>query len=204
MLRITFLAFLAASAAQADPAYFRVTGVAADDTLNVRAEPDGGSADIGDLPHDATRIEVIAEQDGWGRIIWQEGNGWVALRFMEPDVVETIADTALPVGLLCGGTEPFWSIRLTGDGAVYSDISGTTHVMTLGDARISEGRPDFPVAIRVGSESASALSIIQPQSCGDGMSDRDYGYSLVQMLRTEDGERFMDGCCNLPLDIGAH
>lgn len=206
MIRPALLALLTATPAFADPGYFRVTGVASDDTLNVRAEPDGDSADIGDLPHDATAVEVIGTDASgkWGKIVWQEANGWVAMRFMEPDQVDTIAETTLPAGLLCGGTEPFWSVRLTGDSAIYSDISGASFVMMLGDARVSEGRPSFPVALRYGSESASALSIIQPQNCNDGMSDRDYGYGLVQMLRTAEGERFLDGCCSLPLEIGAH
>lgn len=204
MSRLLALAGLLAGPALADPGYFRVTGVAPDDTLNVRAAPSGSSSDIGDLPHDASGVEVIAEQDGWGRIIWQEGNGWVSMRFMEPDPVATIAGTSLPVGLLCSGTEPFWSLRLSAGHASYSDISGMTLSLALHDARVADGRIGFPLALRFSAEGAGAMSIIRAQSCSDGMSDRSYGYALTQALRAGDQERFLAGCCTLPLEIGAH
>ena len=206
MLRLfLLLALFAATSALADPGYYRVVDVAADDTLNVREAPDAGSADIGDLPHDATGVEVIAEDNGWGRIIWEEGNGWVSMRFLEPDdTLPRIAGTDLPQGLLCGGTEPFWSVRLSGDTATYSDITGTTLAMNLLDARVASGRPGFPVALRFTTEVAGAMSIIRAQSCGDGMSDRTYGYALSQLVRAGGDERFLDGCCWLPLEIGAH
>ena len=204
MLRLLVLFCLATTPALANPGYYRVTGVAADDRLNVRAAPEAGSADIGDLPHDAAGIEVIDTRDGWGRIVWQEGNGWLSMRFLAPDPLPTIADTALPVGLVCSGTEPFWSIRLSGEGAVFSDISGATYAMPLRDARVADGRLAFPVALRFGTDAASGLSIIAPGMCNDGMSDRVYGYNMVQLLRSPAGERFLTGCCQLPLEIGAH
>ena len=204
MFRLASIACLLATPALADPEYFRVTGVASDDTLNVREAPDGSSTDIGDLPHDATGVEVITQENGWGRIIWFEGNGWVSMRFMEPDPVPMIADTTLPQGLLCGGTEPFWSLRLSADNATYSDVTGTTLPMSLLDARVASGRVDFPQALRFTAEGAGAMSIIRAQSCSDGMSDRSYGYALVQLLRAGEDERFLDGCCWLPLEIGAH
>lgn len=206
MLRIACLTLLlTAFPALADPGYYRVTGVASDDTLNVRVEPSGSSADIGDLPHDATGIEVITQENGWGQIVWEEGNGWISMRFLEPDdTLPMIAGTDLPVGLLCGGTEPFWSIRLSGDSATYSDTSGTVLPMTLVDARVSSGRPGFPLALRFTAEGAGAMSIIRAQVCWDGMSDRTYGYALTQLLRAGSEERFLDGCCWLPLEIGAH
>lgn len=139
MLRPTLLASLLLALpigpARAEPGYFRVTGVAPDDTLNVRALPDAGSADIGDLGHDQTGIEVI-DQDAsgaWARIGWQEGHGWVALRFLSPEAPPRIGDSRLPAGLLCSGTEPFWSIRYGAETALYSDASGNAATLPLTD-----------------------------------------------------------------------
>ena len=64
MLRLALFASLLAGTALAEPGYFRVTDVASDDTLNVRALPDAHSEDIGDLAHDQTAVEVI-DTDGY-------------------------------------------------------------------------------------------------------------------------------------------
>ena len=59
---------------------------AADDVLNVRAEPNASSAILGGLEPGAGPVEVIeTSQPGstkWGRIVFQEGNGWVSMKFL--------------------------------------------------------------------------------------------------------------------------
>ncbi|MDF0599520.1 peptide-binding protein [Psychromarinibacter sp. C21-152] len=197
---------LAAAAVQAQPAYYRVTGVAADDTLNVRAEPSASSADIGDLPPNAEGIEVIVTDASgdWGRIVWQEGNAWISMHFLAPQDLPAIADTALPAGLQCGGTEPFWGLNLSGTSGVYSDISGTNLSLNLTNARVAEGLAQFPVALSLSTTGAGVLATIQPALCGDGMSDRDYPYSLTLFLETGQGRRFLAGCCSLPLEAGSN
>ena len=197
---------LLASTAMAAPEYYRVTGVAADDTLNVRAAPDGSSEDIGDLLPDTTGLEVLDRDDSgkWGRITWYEGNGWISMRFLEKDDIARIGQTTLPAGLLCGGTEPFWSIRFAETTATFSDITSNHSVLPLGDTLVAGGRPAFPAALRHRSDEAAALSILRPQACSDGMSDRDYGYSVVLLIRTLQGEGFYEGCCWLPLETGQH
>ena len=190
----------------AEPGYFRVVGVASDDTLNVRAEPRASSADIGDLEFNATGVEVIATDASgtWGRIVWQEGNGWVAMRFLQPDPVAQIAGTRLPAGLTCTGTEPFWSLKLSGTSGVYSDLNGAAFAMSLQGARVAEGRAGFPVQLGLAGGGAASTALIRPTLCGDGMSDRDYPWSVDLILNTASGGRYMVGCCQLPLDAGSH
>lgn len=203
---ITAFACLFATGLCAQPGYFRVTGVAADDTLNVRAEPRASSADIGDLPPDATGIEVLGTDasGAWAEIIWEEGNAWIARRFLTPDTVDQVQGTRLPAGLLCGGTEPFWSLKLGQASAVYSDISGMTFTMPMAGSTVAEGRPDFPVAMQHGGGGNGSLSVVRPIRCSDGMSDRDYPYTLSFILQTTGGRRFLEGCCHLPIDAGSH
>ncbi|MEL7115936.1 MAG: peptide-binding protein, partial [Pseudomonadota bacterium] len=180
--------------------------VASDDTLNVRAEPSAASADIGDLPHNATRIEV-AESDAtgkWGRIVWEEGNGWIAMRFLAPESVPTIGASALPAGLVCAGTEPFWSMTFSEGSASFSDISGAFHAFGLQGSRVAEGRPGYPLQIGLSGADAAATTLIRPAACSDGMSDRLYPWSVDLILQTEAGGRYMVGCCQLPLDYGFH
>ena len=197
------LALFAAAPALADPAYYDVTGVAADDTLNVRAEPSASSADIGDLPHDATGIEVIATDPtgDWGRIVWQEGNGWIATRFLAAASPTTLPGTALPAALQCSGTEPFWSMRFSETGAVYSDVAGTSLSLGFGGAAVAEGFASFPVALSHGAKGTGALSVVSTAMCSDGMSDRDYPYTVALVLHTGGAQRFLSGCCWLPLDV---
>ncbi len=185
----------------ADPQYFRVTGVASDDTLNIRAEPDGGSEDIGDLAHDARGVEITATDASgkWGRIIWFEGDGWVAMRYLEPDAVALIEGSALPVGLSCGGTEPFWDITYSATGAHYSSSSVEGIDLALIGAQTAVARIGFPELLIHEQGARRMQSLIRPaEECSDGMSDRSYPYSMELLL---DGGMagFLGGCCYLPL-----
>jgi uncharacterized membrane protein len=195
-----------ATAALAAPSYWRVVNVAADDTLNVRAAPNAGSADIGDLPPNAAGIEVTGTDasGNWGRIIWEDGNGWIATRFLAPDPQPMITGSGLPQGLLCGGTEPFWSVRFSRGGAVFSDIGGFTAAMNQTSAQTPQGRGAFPVALSHAGTMAASLSIIEPMACSDGMSDRDFPWRILFLISTADGQRFLSGCCQLPLEAGSN
>ena len=85
------------------PDFFRVTGVAADDVLNIRQAPDAESAKIGEIPPDGDGIRNLGCQGGlgiaewqaaseaeretaarsrWCRINYQGIEGWVAGRFL--------------------------------------------------------------------------------------------------------------------------
>lgn len=195
-----------ASTALAEPGYYRVTGVAADDTLNVRAAPDAGSEDIGDLAHDQTAVEVIDTDDSgdWGRIGWEESHGWVAMRFLAAEELPRIGDSRLPAGLLCSGTEPFWSIRYTGDTALYSDFNGNGATLPLTTQLTAAGRPGFPVLLRHAASSVTATAVMRAQLCSDGMSDRDYPYAVSLMIEAGKEQILFEGCCRLPLEAGSN
>ncbi|MDN2566295.1 META domain-containing protein [Aquibium sp. A9E412] len=98
-------AVLAATAARATadgPDYFRVTGVTADDVLNIRAGPSAEAAKIGEIPWDGDGIrnlgcqgapsyaewEAMTEAErrdaprGWCRIAYRGIEGWVAARYL--------------------------------------------------------------------------------------------------------------------------
>ena len=207
-MRLLYIALglLLPGLAIAEPGYFRVTGVAADDTLNVRSAPSARGADIGDLPPNAAAIEIAeTDQSGkWGRIVWEEGNGWIAMQFLTPDNVPRITGTTLPAGLMCSGTEPFWSMRLSKDFANYSNLDGTSYAMSIQGARVAEGRPNFPVQIGHAGSGASSNVLIEPASCSDDMSDRSYPWRVDLLLSAESGGRFQTGCCLLPLEVGSH
>lgn len=58
--------------AEADgPDYFRVSGVAANDTLNVRKDPSAAAPKIGEIPHDADGVKNLGCQGGLSFAQWQ-------------------------------------------------------------------------------------------------------------------------------------
>lgn len=193
-----------ASGALAAPEYVDVTGVAPDDTLNVREAPNARAADIGDLAPFAAGIEVIERDSSgkWGRIIWAEGNGWIAMRYTRPSPVAFIAGTGLPTGLVCAGTEPFWSLTLLEHGAFFGDLSGDYTSFSRNTAMIAAGHAHFPVALTLSTDTDFMLATLRPLQCSDGMSDRTYGWSVDVFGQSANGQTLLSGCCRLPFDTG--
>ena len=189
--------------ALAEPTYHRVTGVASTDTLNVRAAPSASSADIGDLAHDARRIEAFAfdETGNWARIALNERDGWVSTRFLTRDEVETLGPSTVPVGLVCGGTEPFWALGLYGEDARYSHPEDGDTDFAFDSVVVAEGRLGNPALVTVATEDAQVIeATISGESCSDGMSDRSYGWTISLQLIAPGKRRFLTGCCHLPRD----
>ncbi|MFP7673199.1 COG3650 family protein [Marivita sp. S0852] len=192
-----------ATAALAEPSYTRVIGVAMDDTLNIRSAPSASSDDIGDLAPDARGIEVTG-LDGtgdWARIGVGEINGWVAARFLEPDQMQTFAKSAVPHGVFCQGTEPFWGLGLYETDAVYSNPDDGDIALTLDSVTIAQGRLGSPALFTLSSAANDAIeATIIGATCSDGMSDRTYGWTVTLQHRAPGSQRFLTGCCSLPRD----
>ncbi len=62
---------------------YDVVGVAADDVLNVRAEPDASAEIVGGYPPDATGVRISGEASGeWWEVEFDGGTGWVHSAFL--------------------------------------------------------------------------------------------------------------------------
>lgn len=195
-------ALLIAGPVWAEPTYHRVTGVAADDTLNIRSAPSADAEDIGDLAFDARAIEVITwdETGDWAQIALNERDGWVAARFLEDDDVPMFSDSGIPKGLVCGGTEPFWALGLYDVDARFSHPEDGEFDMTLSTVQVAEGRMGHPAFFDLAAPGGQASVVIQADICSDGMSDRSYGWAAFIRMVTPGTERFLSGCCHLPRD----
>ena len=126
------------------PDYFMVRGVASDDVLNIRQEPNAQSQKLGEIPHDGNGIQNLgcegglsygewqeasqaereaAEKRRWCRIAYNGVEGWVAARFLaEGSEVATNAGeptrwNVLAVNEQAPAAEAF--ITFASDGAVY-------------------------------------------------------------------------------------
>ena len=196
------LAMLAAPvlADTAYPALHDVTGVAANDVLNLRAGPDAGAAIIGSLPPGLSGVEVTGlSADGkWGRINQSEASGWAAMAYLTPQ--DGPAWFTLQSGLRCFGTEPFWTLFIdTGPKtAHFLTPEGEGPKMTFqaqwpGDAW-------RPVAgLQVTSTQGWSIATIRAEACSDGMSDAAFGLSsdIFSNGTTAAPASSLRGCCTL-------
>lgn len=176
------------------PAAYSVTGVAANDVLNIRAEPSASADVLGEIGPFALNVEVIAlSPDGkWGKIGIPEGNGWVSMAFLE-DIPAT-DPFLVQRPLSCFGTEPFWSVSLYPRGAEYnSPDTGEVPMTVLHESVAPQGSL---IQLEEGPSLTRTL-IVTRELCSDGMSDREYGFSTRMFTEAPDGNSALSGCCTL-------
>ncbi|WP_199200578.1 SH3 domain-containing protein [Alkalicaulis satelles] len=190
-------AALTAAAAQAGPDYYAVSGVSADKLLNVRMAPDADAPIISAFHHDAAPIEIVRVENGWGLFPAGEFSGWVDMSFLTPVSAPKVADTPLPEGMSCVGTEPFWVAVITSEGVTFSHQNwGDSRSHRL-DSAVSS--PDEDRITYIVFESGSAA--ISPGQCYDGMSDAEFGWRGDFVLGREDDSPRLRGCCKLSAPI---
>jgi uncharacterized membrane protein len=185
---------LAASAASAEPGYL----AAPDHALTVREAP--GGAALGALAPGLSPVEItgLDETGLWGRVIFGERDGWVALDALTPAEPPRLADSAIPSGLVCAGTEPFWSLTLSNEAIVYSAPGAEPEDFGLMDVRPAEGFARWPSRLTLYGEARSGVAILRPLACSDGMSDRTHAWTLDFLIQEEGALRLRSGCCRLP------
>ena len=188
------LALLAAPVGAEDlPAQFSVRDVAADDVLNIRAAPSAGAAKVGALGPYEINIEVLqlSENGRWGLIGLPEGNGWVSMRYLERQALPE--GTVIPRPLTCLGTEPFWRIGLYPRGDEYERMGEERLDLDLVSER--PGEDGFQAEL-TGNGVTYSLVVTRGQ-CGDGMSDRAFGWTGTLYRDSANGAETLQGCCTL-------
>lgn len=202
MIRLMpFLVALSGSAAAAQdnwPALHDVTGVSADDVLNVRSAPSIGAEIVGTLQADAKDIEVVGadSENGWGMVNIGEATGWVSLAYMTPGSEAGAA--GFPAIRACHGTEPFWSLSLDGEGgASFTTPDADPQTGMVQSRWTSLNRPDrHGFSVRLGE--TEVIGLVARSACGDGMSDRAFGLTIDLLLDGDGADtRHLSGCCSL-------
>ncbi|MCC7319967.1 MAG: peptide-binding protein [Rubellimicrobium sp.] len=178
--------------AQELPGRFHVSGVAADDVLNVRAGPAASAPVVGGFGPGRRDVEVIALSPDrrWGLVGLPEGNGWVAMRYLAAD---PLPSGRLPRPLRCLGTEPFWSVTVTDQGAVHADPGATIALVADAEGGFAGG---WSAVFHDGAGGAWLLAL-RRADCSDGMSDRRYGLAAVILRAGASDEEVLHGCCTL-------
>lgn len=174
------------------PALYDVTGVAADDVLNIRAAPVHTAEKRGELAPFRTGVEVLAfdEDRTWGMVADGEGSGWVALRYMARQPGQDTGEK-LPVPMYCSGTEPFWSLEITAENVTFIDPGTDAPPLIMHRDPV----PSLLHSPRGALVAGDITGFVTKEGCSDGMSDRPYGWS-VDFFRTGNGGSYpFSGCC---------
>lgn len=176
------------------PALYDVTGVAADDTLNVRAGPTVNAEVMDELGPERDGVEVVAFADDrkWGQINIGEGTGWVSMTYMERQPgQDPVSKTPTP--LWCYGTEPFWSLEIGHSNVSFTD-PGMDEPALVQPTEYYASVPHSPRGALVAGD---ITGFVSREMCSDGMSDRQYAWR-IDFLRTGNGGQFMfSGCCTI-------
>jgi len=180
------------------PTLFDVTGVAANDVLNIRAVPDASAGIIGTLSPDARDIEVVGydETGRWARINTGERSGWAALRYLAYQV-DVWTPGTLPPTLHCLGNEPFWSFRPWGDNMVFSTPDAPESLMRIEQVLETGVFRDPRRSVSAQSDSRRMTAVMVPMACSDGMSDRSYGLDVTVILEGRGEPQMLTGCCSI-------
>lgn len=102
------------------PALYDVVDVAADDSLNIRANPSNKAPVIGTLEHNAAyvQIEALDPSGRWAQVsAGESGMGWVFARYLQAIPGATFPEWP---ELQCSGSEAPWSVGYSAkDGVLY-------------------------------------------------------------------------------------
>jgi uncharacterized membrane protein len=176
-----------------------VTGVASNDSLNIRIDPHHGTDIVGTLAHNARDIEVVeTSQDGrWSRVNSGEASGWVRNKFLSQ------ASDALwhdfETSLACVGTEPFWVFAIN-EGATSANFEAIDGPATTYDIDWVSGliaRPIYEIGLGAGTSEDGFSAVIDREHCSDGMSDRSFALKIRLFVHKDGDTSGYGGCCSL-------
>lgn len=178
------------------PTLYDVTGVRADDVLNIRAMPDASSSILSELPPDAKGVEVVDTRAGWARVNTFERSGWVNMRYLKerPGVWKK---GEIPATLNCLGTEPFWSLRQVGANIVYETPEQSRPLQRR--AVVDTPNQRSPARSLIAGDDKGRLTVVlQRGQCSDGMSDRVFGLSATLLFEgAGQASEMRNGCCRI-------
>jgi uncharacterized membrane protein len=176
---------------------YRVVGVAPDDTLNVREQPDPTSERVTTIAPDATDIAVTGIRIEAGGSVWwliadaDRREGWVNARYLTPMSTDAELETDYP--LLCAGTEPFWSLDVRGEKAELNLPEGEPATWTATILPGPGAPPHRMVRLEAGGRTGHLAAFRTQQFCSDGMSDQLYPFEAL-LAGPDDEVRY--GCCS--------
>jgi len=205
LLSLPALLLMSAAPTEAGKYDFRVTGVRRSDVLNIRERVDDQATIsqkkiLGQIPANSSGVlgsgaSIMVGSTRWYEIHFKGIRGWVNGRFLKP--TSSRLDDEFQSNLFCGGTEPFWALRIEGDTAELRRPEGPPVRYKVAVREPFQGRDDA-IAMRFVSDSGTDISaLIQNKEwCNDGMSDLEYAFE-AHIVGLSDATTPLQGCCSL-------
>ena len=193
---LTALLLCGAAGAQEIPALFDVTGLSQDQNLPVRENPRASAPEIGALPAEATRIEVVtlSSSGRWGQINLAGVAGWVELDNLVPRPLPAGVESRFDAPLNCWGEAPVWQLQTLGDGLV---TVGTPEGEVLSLSATGQGQTRRSHMLEAAGDGAGLTAMLRPALCRDAANGGQYGLQIDLLLRRDEAMTPLSGCCSL-------
>ena len=198
-LMVPTLAWADGHLSDALPSLVEVKGVASNDSLNVRIDPDHTTEIVGELAFNATDVEVVAHsEDGrWSLVNTGETSGWVRNKFLAQ--VSDAPWHHFEHPLSCVGTEPFWFFGLSEGASIASfeaiDVPAFTFETDWTSGLVA--RPTYEIGLGAGTSEDGFSALIEETQCSDGMSDRAFALGIRFFVHRNGSTAGYGGCCSL-------
>lgn len=179
------------------PLHGLVIGVRSGQSLALRYDPNESAGIVAHLRAGSKDARLTGlTQDGWRQVEVAGRLGWAPQR----NLIPVTADDDHGQEWQCGGTEPFWGLRLIADKLRYTNLDGNEINSLAGLTELpglTDGEPGATKLLTSSGGRVSArieaMSQRGGQACSDGMSDIDYPYYIRALI----GAHNFEGCCTL-------
>jgi len=177
--------------------YYQVADLTDDDYLNVRAAPNSNAEDIGDISEGSQPWEVleIDSTGKWGKIVWHEGNGWIALDYLQPVVVNTVNDSFVPVGLICTSPDPHWILELETSKTIRLSTDHSSTELPITDITEAAGKVKDSAVLSAYTPALDTRAVVRKAHCEISKRSSHYGWSADLLILTSN--QLLSGCCFL-------
>ncbi len=206
MILLLLFAFPVFSQAEPVPLYLhQVVGVAKNDTLNIRSQPDVRAEIVGALQPDSYIDVLDTSPDGrWAFVSSGSGSGWVSSRFLHIAEGQNPATGAppLPGLLVCQSSGPAWDATLSAsEGLItyeyegspwYEGAEGTQRrISPVTHLTNAPGRSYDKYLFTAGQYTG----VLTRARCDDEETASRYAWGLDLIINRAEGVRMLSGCC---------
>lgn len=194
-----------ATDAKANLKVYKVNHVAPDDQLNLRAAAGVEAATVGAIPHNGMGIVATGQEkkvgsSTWVQVHWSGKTGWVNRYYLLEDVQTSSYDPGktrrakTSVVMKCSGNEPSWAIDVTETNIKVRMIDGPQYDVPVEFRQQSANNTSIAVIAGRRGNALTSLYLQKVEICSDGMSDKNYPYSITAMLNSH---KVVSGCCTI-------
>lgn len=194
IITLSFSLIAAPLFAATTPQYLKVTRVAENDSLNLRAAAHNKAALLLRIPADASGLLRHEQSGNWIKVSYQGYTGWVNNRY----VITASAPNTQGIDdkeLFCVGTEPHWTLQSKQSQIAFMQLSSKQNFFLDSVVSTSRNASDtwwLTATSTLHPEQHLHAVIQQNKNCTDNMSDTLYRYAI---FFTASGQQLLSGCC---------